>query len=69
MLRDLVAEVRQMLAGRADADPADELSVLTGIRTGPTTRPTTGCWPGCCPTSPPRTRTWPPGCARCTNRR
>ena len=39
VLRNLVAEVRQMLHGRADDAPADELSVLTGIRTGPTTRP------------------------------
>jgi Domain of unknown function (DUF2017) len=39
VLRNLLAEVRQMLSGRADDTPADELSVLTGIRTGPTTRP------------------------------
>ena len=39
VLRNLIAEVQQMLNGRADAGPADELSVLTGIRTGPTTRP------------------------------
>lgn len=39
VLRGLVAEVRQMLAGRTEANPADELAVLTGIRTGPTTRP------------------------------
>lgn len=39
VLRGLVGEVRQMLTGRADATPADELSVLTGIRTGPSTRP------------------------------
>ena len=69
LLRNLIAEVRQMLSGRADETPADELSILTGIRTGPTTRPTTGCSPGCCPTSPPRTRTSPPACARCTSRR
>ena len=40
LLRNLIAEVRQMLSGRAEDNPADELSVLTGIRTGPTTRPT-----------------------------
>jgi Domain of unknown function (DUF2017) len=39
MLRNLVAEVRQLLGSRAADSPADELSVLTGIRTGPTTRP------------------------------
>jgi hypothetical protein len=39
VLRNLVAEVRQMLHGRAEDAPADELSLLTGIRTGPTTRP------------------------------
>lgn len=39
VLRGLVAEVRQMLAGRTDAHPADELAELTGIRTGPSTRP------------------------------
>lgn len=39
VLRNLVVEVQQMLNGRADDTPADELSVLTGIRTGPTTRP------------------------------
>lgn len=39
VLRNLIAEVQQMLGGRADASPADELSVLTGIRTGPTSRP------------------------------
>lgn len=40
VLRGLVGEVRQMLAGRAEDNPADELAVLTGIRTGPSTRPT-----------------------------
>ena len=40
VLRGLVGEVRQMLAGRSDDNPADELAVLTGIRTGPSTRPT-----------------------------
>jgi hypothetical protein len=39
VLRNLIAEVRQLLSGRADDAPADELSVLTGIRTGPTSRP------------------------------
>jgi hypothetical protein len=39
VLRGLVSEVRQMLAGRSDENPADELAVLTGIRTGPSTRP------------------------------
>lgn len=39
VLRGLVAEVRQMLAGRTAAHPADELAALTGMRTGPSTRP------------------------------
>jgi hypothetical protein len=39
VLRGLVGEVRQMLAGRTDDNPADELAVITGIRTGPSTRP------------------------------
>jgi hypothetical protein len=39
VLRGLVGEVRQMLAGRTADNPADELAVLTGIRTGPSTRP------------------------------
>ena len=39
VLRGLVAEVRQMLAGRSAAHPADELAALTGMRTGPSTRP------------------------------
>ncbi|WP_219412680.1 DUF2017 domain-containing protein [Pseudonocardia nigra] len=39
VLRGLVGEIRQMLAGRADDNPADELAVLTGMRTGPSTRP------------------------------
>lgn len=39
VLRGLVTEVRQMLAGRAADNPADELAVLTGMRTGPSTRP------------------------------
>jgi Domain of unknown function (DUF2017) len=40
VLRGLVGEVRQILAGRADDNPADELTALTGMRTGPSTRPT-----------------------------
>ena len=39
VLRGLVEEVRQMLAGRSADNPADELAVLTGMRTGPSTRP------------------------------
>lgn len=39
VLRGLVSEVRQMLAGRTADSPADELATLTGIRTGPATRP------------------------------
>jgi hypothetical protein len=39
ILRGLVGEIRQMLAGRSADNPADELAVLTGMRTGPSTRP------------------------------
>jgi hypothetical protein len=39
VLRGLVTEVRQMLAGRAADQPADELAALTGMRTGPSRRP------------------------------
>jgi hypothetical protein len=39
VLRGLVGQVDDMLSGRADSSPADELSALTGIRTGPTTAP------------------------------
>jgi hypothetical protein len=39
VLRGLVDEVRQMLAARTEAHPADELAALTGMRTGPSTRP------------------------------
>jgi Domain of unknown function (DUF2017) len=39
VLRGLVGEIRQMLAGRSADNPADELAVLTGMRTGPSTRP------------------------------
>ena len=35
VLRGLVAEVKQMLAGRVEQNPADELAAITGIRTGP----------------------------------
>lgn len=39
VLQGLLTELRDMLAGRAAAQPADELAALTGIRTGPSTRP------------------------------
>ncbi len=39
VLRGLIGEVRQMLTDRTDDNPADELTVLTGLRTGPSTRP------------------------------
>ena len=39
VLRGLVAEVRRMLAGRSEENPADELAALTGMRTGPSTKP------------------------------
>jgi hypothetical protein len=39
VLRGLVDELRQLLAARSGDNPADELSVLTGIRTGPASRP------------------------------
>lgn len=39
VLRGLIDEIRQMLAGRSEDNPADELAVLTGMRTGPSTRP------------------------------
>jgi hypothetical protein len=39
VLRGLVGQVDDMLSGRAEASPADELSALTGIRTGPSTPP------------------------------
>jgi hypothetical protein len=39
VLRGLLDEVRQMLAARTADHPADELAVLTGMRTGPSTRP------------------------------
>lgn len=40
VLRGLLTEVQQILSGRAAESPTDELAVLTGIRTGPSTRPT-----------------------------
>lgn len=39
VLRGLVEEVRQLLTARSAANPADELAVLTGMTTGPSTRP------------------------------
>ncbi|MDT7741401.1 MAG: hypothetical protein QOE59_479 [Actinomycetota bacterium] len=39
VLRGLFGQVDDMLSGRADASPSDELSTLTGIRTGPSTAP------------------------------
>lgn len=39
VLRGLVDEVRQLLTGRTAENPADELAVLTGMTTGPSTRP------------------------------
>ncbi len=39
VLRGLLNEVRQMLSARTADHPADELAVLTGMRTGPSTRP------------------------------
>lgn len=39
VLRGLVGEVRQMLSARVADTPADELAVLTGLRTGPSTAP------------------------------
>lgn len=39
VLRGLVEEIRQMLGARTAQHPADELAVLTGIHTGPSTRP------------------------------
>ncbi|MGE3287080.1 MAG: DUF2017 domain-containing protein [Pseudonocardia sp.] len=39
VLRGLVEEVRQLLAGRVAEHPVDELATLTGMATGPSTRP------------------------------
>lgn len=42
VIRGLVGQVKDMLAARADEMPQDELSALTGIRTGPTAPPEDG---------------------------
>ncbi|MFC5063468.1 DUF2017 domain-containing protein [Actinomycetospora atypica] len=39
VLRGLVGQVDDMLSGRDEATPRDELAELTGIRTGPSTSP------------------------------
>ena len=39
LLRGLVGQVRGMLTAREEQAPADELSTLTGIRSGPSTAP------------------------------
>ena len=39
VIRGLVGQVRDMLAARADEAPQDELSEITGIRTGPSEPP------------------------------
>ncbi|APU13314.1 DUF2017 domain-containing protein [Actinoalloteichus fjordicus] len=39
ILRGLVGQLREMLTARAEEAPQDELSALTGIRTGPSTPP------------------------------
>lgn len=39
VLRGLVSQLEDMLQARAEEAPQDELSELTGIRTGPTTSP------------------------------
>ncbi|MGZ8749721.1 MAG: DUF2017 domain-containing protein [Pseudonocardia sp.] len=39
VLRGLVDEVRRMLGSRADEQPRDELTELTGLQTGPSTKP------------------------------
>jgi hypothetical protein len=39
VLRGLMGQVDQMLSGRGDASPDDELAEITGIRTGPSTPP------------------------------
>jgi hypothetical protein len=39
VLRGLVSQMTDMLAARAEEAPRDELSELTGIRTGPSTAP------------------------------
>ncbi|WP_019853384.1 DUF2017 domain-containing protein [Actinopolyspora mortivallis] len=42
VIRGLVGEIRDMLAGRAQQAPQDELAELTGMRTGPSTPPEEG---------------------------
>jgi hypothetical protein len=39
LLRALVGQIREMLAARSAQSPADELALITGIRTGPSTAP------------------------------
>lgn len=39
VIRGLVGQIKDMLTARADEAPQDELSALTGIRTGPSTPP------------------------------
>lgn len=39
VIRGLVGQIKDMLTARADEAPQDELSELTGIRTGPSTPP------------------------------
>ncbi|MBP2476733.1 hypothetical protein JOF53_005605 [Crossiella equi] len=39
VLRGMVGQIKDMLQERADEAPQDELAVLTGIRTGPSTPP------------------------------
>ncbi|GAA4943538.1 uncharacterized protein DUF2017 [Actinomycetospora succinea] len=39
VLRGLMGQVEQMLTGRNEAAPEDELAAITGIRTGPSTPP------------------------------
>lgn len=39
VLRGLVSQVEDMLRARAESTPQDELSELTGIKTGPTSAP------------------------------
>jgi hypothetical protein len=39
LLRGLVTQIKDMLGGRAEGTPQDELAELTGIRTGPSEAP------------------------------
>lgn len=39
LVRGLVSQIKNMLAERTEQNPLDELTVLTGIRTGPSTPP------------------------------